>query len=143
MRPGLWQAEPRLRDALLRARQLLQALPAAQPSSPAALTLDEEGLILDCSPVTERLFGYVRHDLLGRHVSKLLPDLAKRTLVQGDQVEPRLAYLSRCRTFQARCREGESIPCELFFNRLGNPGAAPLLLLVREAGARRIRDTDI
>jgi len=119
---ALWQ------DARARAHRLLVADRALEP---AALALDEQGLILDCSPFTEHLFGYGRHDLLGRHVSTLLPELAGRPLVQGEYVEPQLAYLTRYRVFTGQRREGVGFACELFFNRLGNPGAAPLLLLVR------------
>lgn len=115
------------------------ALPL-QPAAPdeqgdlASLALDENGWILDCCLAAERLFNYGRGDLLGRHVSALLPSLAEMPLTRGEHVNPRLAYLSRCCVpFMAARRNGERFACELYFNHLGNPGAAPLLIIVRGA----------
>jgi len=39
------------------------------------LALDERGVILDCSKAAERLFGYLRSELMRCHVSQLLPQL--------------------------------------------------------------------
>ena len=40
----------------------------------ALMLLDEQGFIQEASPGVERLFGYRRSDLIGRHVSDLLAD---------------------------------------------------------------------
>lgn len=103
------------------------------PSELATLALDDTGLIRDCSAAAERLFEYRRDDVLGRHVSALLPALAATELTRGEAVDPRLAYLSRFIPFEARRRDGERFSCELFFNSLRNPGGPPLLVIVREA----------
>lgn len=104
------------------------------PEVVATFALDEAGLIRDCSLAAERVFGYRPDDLVGRHVSVLVPRLAERQLMQGGRVSPRLAYLSRCMKFSASRRDGRRFTCELFFNCLGNPGRPPLLLIIRRIG---------
>lgn len=128
----------RHRNASLRGQRIPEHayLPVAQtPFEPAALAVGEDGQILECSASAERLFGYRAGELPGRHVSVLLPDLARMRLTLGECVNPRLAYLSRCCVpFKAARRNGEEFTCALFFNRLRNSGAAPLLLIIRSDG---------
>lgn len=111
-------------------------LPAPHPAfGPAALALDEDGRILECSAAAGDLFDYAAGELYGWHVSLLLPGLAETPLVREGGINSRLAYLSRCcAPFVAARRNGEKFPCELYFNRLGNPEAAPLTVIVRTAG---------
>lgn len=61
------QAERRLRDSEARYRTLVES------AGDAILTLDEQGAILSCNAAAERMFGYSREDLPGRHVSLLMP----------------------------------------------------------------------
>ena len=75
---------------------------------PPALTLDERGMICDCSKAGETLFGYRRKDLVWLHVSKLLPELSEIQLVNNGQFNSQLGFLSRC---------GQPF---LVINRLGN-----------------------
>jgi len=63
---------------------------------PPTLTLDERGMICDCSKAGETLFGYHRKDMVWQHVSKLLPELSKFQLVKNGQLNSQLGFLSRC-----------------------------------------------
>jgi two-component system, cell cycle sensor histidine kinase and response regulator CckA len=54
-----------------RAEQMLRAILATSPD--AVLVLDAGGAIRQGNPVTERLFGYLPRDLIGRPVTELLP----------------------------------------------------------------------
>ena len=84
------------------------------------LTLDDQGVIRDCSRACEQVFGYPSNELTGRHVSTLLPQLPNTELVEEGRINSRLAYLCHCAfAFQARRRDGQVFSSELFINRLG------------------------
>lgn len=75
---------------------------------PPTLTVDERGMICDCSRAGEILFGYSLRDLVWQHVSKLLPELSGIQLVKNGRLNSQLGFLSRC---------GQPF---LAINRLGN-----------------------
>ena len=100
----------------------------------ATIDLNNDGLIQGCSTACEKLFGYLQADLLGRHVSVLLPKLEGMELVIRDEINPRLRYLSHCAIpFLARKSDGKSFAGEVFFNRLYG-GDFGLQLIVRKLG---------
>lgn len=85
----------------------------------AVLNLDDMGVIQDGSHACTQIFGYPLAELVGKHVSLLLPDLPHAGLVSDGRILPRLAYLCRCGVaFQARHRSGTRFASELFVNRL-------------------------
>lgn len=102
---------------------------ATIPRDLSKITLDDQGIILNCCATCENVFGYRQDELKGHHVSKLLPCLQDTELVLEDRINTRLAFLCRCASpFQARRRDGRSFNSELFINRLGTHN---VVLLVR------------
>lgn len=100
----------------------------------AGLLLDEHGIVRDCDSASEMLFGHRRSDMVARHVSMLLPQLAGIELLKDGQPNSKLRFHCRIGVrYQVLKRNGESFPCELFLNRLDNPGSPPLRLIVRRA----------
>lgn len=100
-------------------------------SDAATLTLDDQGVIQECSGSCEKMFGYPQDELAGRHVSVLLPQLENIPLVLNDQANPRLTHLCRCgAAFRARRRDNKNFATELFINRLDNKKAG-LRMIVR------------
>ncbi len=98
----------------------------------ASLTIDERGMIRDCDPGGEKLFGYRRSELVWRHVSMLLPQLADIPVIEGGEVNDDLRYFCRIGGhLQAQCRGGELFPSDIFINDLRNPGSRSLRLIVR------------
>ncbi len=98
---------------------------------PPTLTVDEHGMICDCSKAGETLFGYSLKDLLCQPVSKLLPELSEIQLVKDGQFNPQLSFLSRCgRSFQARNRLGEIFLNNLHFVLLGYAGAYTIRVIL-------------
>ncbi len=87
----------------------------------AVLALDGDGVIWDCNCATETVLKYHRSELLGRHISILLPELRGSRLTRDGQLSPRL-HLLCCsgRIFQAVARDGELFASELCLTRLGN-----------------------
>lgn len=61
------QAERRLRDSEARYRALVET------AIDSIITVDASGTIRSCNAATERMFGYRRDDIVGRHVSALIP----------------------------------------------------------------------
>ncbi len=105
---------------------------AAGWREPAALTLDERGMICDCSKAGEELFGYSLPEITWQHITRLLPQLEGIELRQGGEINPRLAFLSRCGyQFLARIRHGGTVPSELSFFNVGGTGGLMLRLIVR------------
>jgi len=94
----------------------------------AVLTLDDLGMIRDCSQACVQVFGYLPDELVGRHVSTLLPQLPETELVQEGRINSRLAHLCHCAVaFQARRRDGQCFSSELFINRLGSHNVVVLV----------------
>ena len=96
-----------------------------------ALTLDERGVILDCSKAAERLFGYLRSELMWRHVSQLLPQLIEDVLVQDGRLNPKLSFLCHSgHLFQTHNQQGHAFHSELHFVELNNLSGRSLRLIV-------------
>lgn len=103
-------------------------IPSAGISELAALTLDDMGVIRDCSHACEQVFGYLPDELAGRHVSMILPQLPATELVQDGRINSRLAYLCHCAVaFQGRRRDGRHFASELFINRLDSHNVVVLV----------------
>jgi hypothetical protein len=101
---------------------------------PPALSLDERGMILDCSKSFEIIFGHSRCDLVWQHVSKLFPQLHGVEFIQAGEFNPLLNYLCRCgHLFQLRNRQGDTCSNGLSFVRIENEGRKLLRLIVHSA----------
>jgi PAS domain S-box-containing protein len=119
-------------------------VPVSPPVSPAAIkppelatiAMDDQGLIQDCSSACEQVLGYPRTELLGRHVSMLVPKLEGIELVRQNQINPRLAYLCHCAIpFRTKRRDGRSFPSQLFISRLDGGAKPGLRMIIRDVGA--------
>jgi hypothetical protein len=55
------------------------ATPASGAIDLAMLALNDRGVIQNCCPTCEQVFGYRSDELAGRHVSTLLPELIDKT----------------------------------------------------------------
>lgn len=108
---------------------------------PPALSLDERGMVLDCSKSFERLFGFRRSELVWHHVSTLFPQLAGVELVRDGQINSLLSYLCRCgQPYQAINRQGETLSSNLSFVRIEYKGKRILRLIVQPS---LVEDSDI
>ena len=94
----------------------------------AALSLDGNGVIRDCTEGAARLLGYSARQLRGRPVMHFLPRVG-RELGDGGS-HSRLTFLCRCGVLQqAITAKGERFLAALSIVQLRNPGVAPLLLV--------------
>jgi PAS domain S-box-containing protein len=109
--------------------------PADGRGEPAALMLDEKGIIYDCSKAGENLFGYRRSELVWQPVSRLLPQLAEMKLIHNEQFNSRLGYLCRCgHLFQVHSRHGDVFYSALHFVHLHCNGKRMIRLVLRGSG---------
>jgi hypothetical protein len=105
--------------------------PGTSVDQVVGLKLDGHGMVCDWDSACETLFGHRRSEIVSRHVSTLLPQLADVQLIEGGEPNSRLRYLCRIGVrFQALSRSGERFPCDLFLNTLGSPGGSHLRLIV-------------
>lgn len=98
---------------------------------PAVLTVDERGMIRDCSQAGEELFGYRLRELLLLHISGLLPQLSGIELLPNDRINPELAHLCESgHVFWGQNRSGEIFPSELSLVTREQAGGRMLRLFV-------------
>lgn len=108
------------------------------PPDAATIALDDKGLIRDCCSTCEQVFGYLRSELLGRHISLLVPKLEGTELVKRNQINARLAYLCHCAIpFKTKRRDGNSFASQLFLHR--QDGARPGVRMI----IRGLEDMDL
>jgi PAS domain-containing protein len=114
-----------------------------QPNEAAVLVLDDIGRIRDCDPACEAIFKWSRAELLWRHVSLLLPQLAEWELIRQGQIHPRLRFLTHIgHPFRVKAHDGEEFASELFFNVLDTRGLGRVLLIVRPITADALGTED-
>jgi len=109
--------------------------PGSGIQEPTALTLDQSGMIQDCSDNSEELFGFAPGELIRNHISRLLPQLSEIALLSDGRLNSRLIYLTHCGyLFKAMRRDGGVLSSELFFSQL-EYGVNPILrLIIRPSG---------
>jgi PAS fold len=101
-------------------------------NDPPALSLDERGMILECSKSFEVLFGFRRSSLVWHHISMLFPKLTGVELVQAGQLNPLLKYLCRCgQLYLAQNKRGDTFASYLSFVHIEYGGKRSLRLIVR------------
>jgi PAS domain-containing protein len=104
----------------------------AEWQEPPTLTVDERGMICDCSEAGEKLFGYSVRDLVWQPVSKLLPELSEIQLVKNGQFNPQLGFLTRCgQPFLAINRLGNIFLNNLHFVLLNYSGKYTIRVIVQ------------
>ena len=104
-------------------------------NDPPALSLDERGMIQDCSKSFEKLFGFKRCDLVWQHISRLLPQLSEVDLVQTGRLNPFLNYLCHCgHRYEVQNRKGDYFLCNLSFVHVEFGGKRSLRLIVNPSG---------
>lgn len=111
------------------------------------VTMDSESRILEFNPAAEEIFGYRRHEILGRSMPELIipPDLRARHY-QG------LAHyrqtgegpiLARRIELRALRRDGEEFPIELTVNRITGQEPPLFTATIRDLTARKAAEEEL
>jgi hypothetical protein len=106
---------------------------------PPALTLDENGVIVDCSGHGAEFFGYTRSELSCQHVSMVLPGLFGLELFEDGQPNAYFHFLCHIgHTFEVMPRAGVAFLCAFSLVCLTGAGRSLVRLIVQsppKAGA--------
>jgi PAS domain S-box-containing protein len=117
-----------------RFRELLEAAPDA------IIEVDREGRILLLNPVTEKLFGYNREELLGQPVEILVPDA-----LSGHHPQHRARYWDHPVTrpmgsglaLHGRRKDGSSLPVEISLSPVKSEDGFRVTAIIRDISERR------
>jgi hypothetical protein len=98
----------------------------------AVLTLYCNGTIRECNQAAAALLDCLPSKLIWQHVSTIMPELARASLMQGERVDPNIRYLSHIGYgFEVIGFSGVHFACALFFNEVENFGRHCLRLIMR------------
>ncbi len=120
----------------------IHALVDAAPDG--LLMADENGRILFANRQLEDLFGYERHDLLGRSVDDLLPDHLRqvhRAHRTRYRVEPRLRSMGAGLMLRGRRADGTEFPVEISLSPLPSDDGLRVVAVVRDVSERVADET--
>ncbi|WP_332853770.1 MASE4 domain-containing protein [Duganella sp. S19_KUP01_CR8] len=91
------------------------------------LTTDAAGVVRSANPALERVFGYAAADVVGRHISLLIPELAvdsERAFIRDGEVE-------------GLHRDGRQLPLELAMNDFEVHGVRQSVVVLADIGERK------
>jgi len=104
------------------------------------ILIDETGTILMCNPAAERLFGYRAEELIGQHVSTLLPDAfddgPDRYIADSMDAGQR-KIIGIGRQVQGRRRDGSVFPMDLCVGAYRTHDRRIFFGLIHDVTARR------
>ncbi|MFC7528598.1 PAS domain S-box protein [Actinoplanes sp. GCM10030250] len=125
------QAEQRLRVEREQLEMIMRA------ASDPFFTMDGDGRVAEWNQQAERVFGWPRLEILGRHVAgTIMPGRYQEGL--GRLLDGRLEWLlDRPTEIAAVHQDGHEIPVELTMWRLGHDGGSQFHGFVRDITARR------
>jgi PAS domain S-box-containing protein len=107
-------------------------------SSPDAIFIEDmAGNVLDCNPAAAALHATTREDLIGKHVSELVPPEHRHEIVTLS-LEPRNAFEGFSLT-----SDGRSIPVSIRTSRIQYLGQPALLLHVRDITQRKLFEQEL
>jgi len=112
--------------------------PAEGRAELPALWMDRTGIIVECNPALETVFGYAGRELVSQHVSVVLPELSTGYVFRGGSLNPMLDFLSHLgHHFHARKQNGYAFGAELHFieNHHGEPKTIRLLVQPQDEDA--------
>lgn len=95
------------------------------------LTLHYSGMISECNKAGGKLLGCRPSELIWQHISKLLPQLKNIALLQDQDLNPYLRFLSRVGyKFEVIDFKGAHLICKVFFCEIGSMGNRLLRVII-------------
>ena len=112
----------------------------AETASDAIVTIDDQSTILFANPATEKIFGYLREEIIGQPLTMLMPDYLRQ--IHRSSLERYVASGQRHLSWQAISlpglhKDGHEIPLELSFGEFVENGRRVFTGIVRDVTERR------
>ncbi|HET9443054.1 MAG TPA: PAS domain S-box protein, partial [Acidimicrobiales bacterium] len=122
---------------------LAQLAAIVQSSSDAIVSVTLEGEITSWNPGAQRLFGYAESEIVGRHISVLVPDERSREF--EELLDALLAGETAQRDTQWSRRDGRTIDVALALSPLTNPAGRSLgfSAMVRDITERKQAEAEL
>ena len=106
------------------------------------MILDTHGVIVGCDAGSERLFAAAHRELVGRHISMLVPKLTA-TPSAGDWLSPTILFLSHCDTpFRTRRVDGTPFISALYFFQFTQDDESRIAVTVRDVSPQARGEQD-
>src|SRR5574341_423744 len=121
------------KQAEQRFRELLECAPNAMILS------DQEGKIILVNAQTEKLFGYLREELLGMEIEALIPAYRRqqRQHRQGYHADPKVRPLGVTRDLQGLRKDGSTIPIEVSLGHIQIPEGMVVMATIFDITERK------
>jgi PAS domain S-box-containing protein len=137
--------------------------PALAPAEPKQAELEFSGRLLDTAPdaivvvdaagclmlvnlQAERLFGYAREELIGKHVEALVPERFRAAHVKhrvGFVVSPKVRPMGYGMELFGRRRDGSEFPMEISLSPLRVEGGMLISASIRDISERKQRELEM
>ena len=127
------QKRKRAAEALRKSEEQFRVLFENSPD--AIFVEDEEGYVLDINPSACKLHAMSREDLIGKHISELVPEHMREEVVKSYQ-----KWFTGDRSYRESTSyrsDGTFIPVEIRSSKIQFSGKNALLLLVRDITERK------
>jgi PAS domain S-box-containing protein len=120
------------------AQELFQLATEASPSG--MLLVDKNGSIVLVNAHVEELFGYKRHELIGKPVDKLVPEPFIKHFAHREKfhLAPKTTVLGTGRELFARRKDGSEFPVEIGLNPIQSPKGLLVLATVADISERKL-----
>ncbi len=126
-------ARQREREALVASETRFRALFESSPD--AVFVEDTRGIVLDANPAACRLHGMTRGELLGRHVTELVPPALRPQVAKS--FASLFAHEASIFEGESYTKDGQTIPVELAARRCDFGGQVAALIHARDISERR------
>lgn len=95
------------------------------------LTIQYNGMITECNKACGKLLDCLPSELVWQHISRLLPQLSNVSLMQGQNLNPYLRFLSRIGyKFEVINLKGAHLIAKVFFCEIGCMGHRFLRVII-------------
>ncbi len=128
----------RLEEALRESEQRTRAI--VDNAVEGILTIDERGMVKSVNPAACRLFGYAPEEIVGRHVSFLMPSPHREALDEypaDDLSAGRAKIISTWRELEGQRKDGSLFPMELSVSEVRLGDRRLFTSLIRDISERR------
>jgi PAS domain S-box-containing protein len=133
-------AQEQLKTSELRTRSILEN------TVDAIITIDEQGIIAQANPSTEKLFGYQSEELVGRNVSMLMPSPYREEhdrYLRSYKTTGVARIIGIGREVVAMRKDGTQFPVELSVGRVDIGPKRLFTGIIRDISARRFAEDNL